>query len=110
MMPEDTFKSEQVLAYNDELVNLFVEFTTAWAKHMVESGRSEEAIALIEKILQINLLEENLTTLLYSLHTQSNNLLKARSVLDRYKKALQRAEYTREEIEEILEEIRSGRR
>ncbi len=110
MMPEDTFKSEQVLAYNDELVNLFVEFTTAWAKHMIESGRPEEAIGLIEKILQINLLEENLTTLLYTLHTQNNNLLKARSVLDRYKKALQRAEYTRDEIEKILEEIRSGRK
>jgi len=109
MMPEDTFKSEQVLVYNDELVNLFVEFTTAWAQHMVDSGRSDEAIGLIEKILQINLLEENLTTLLYNLHTQNNNLLKARSVLDRYKKALQRADYSKEEIEEILENlIRSG--
>ena len=42
-------------------------------------------------------LEEKLTVLLYKLHSQNNNHLKAREILERYRKALLKADYTKEE-------------
>jgi len=105
VMPEDIFKSEQVLSYSDQLTHLLVEFSTVWAVNMTQTGRSEEAISLIEHILLINLLEENLTTLLYKLYNRNNNPLKARTTLERYRTALTKAEYTEEEISEFLDEI-----
>lgn len=109
MLPEDTFKSEQVLAYNDQLIHLLVEFTTLWATNMANTGRSEEAAVRVEHILQINLLEEDLTRLLYHLYYRSNNPLKARDTLERYRKALIKEEYTEEEIIEFLDQIIASR-
>jgi len=105
VMPEDTFKSEQVLVYNDQLIHMLIEFTTAWATNMTKSGRPEEAITLIEKVLKLNPLEENLTHLLYRLYSQNNNPLKARDTLEHYRNSLIKAEYTKEEITEFLDEI-----
>ncbi len=105
VLPEDTFKSEQVLAFNDQLIHILVEFTNTWAMNMASTGRSEEAIQLVEGILQINFLEEDLTQLLYQLYNQNNNPLKARDTLERYRKALIKAEYTEEEIKEFLRQI-----
>jgi LuxR family maltose regulon positive regulatory protein len=104
-LPEDTFKSEQSLAYNDRLTHIFAEFTTVWATNMAKTGRLEEAATLVEQILYINPLEEDLTQLLYRLYNQNNNPLKARDTLDRYRKALIKAEYTEEEITEFIDEI-----
>jgi len=107
ILPEDTFKSEQAFSYNDRLVQVLVECTTAWATNMANTGRSEEAAALVERILQINLLEEDLTQLLYRLYIQNNNPLKARDTLECYRKSLAKADYTEEEITEFLDEIRT---
>lgn len=108
ILPEDTFKSEQAFAYNDQLVQILVECTTTWATNMANTGRTEEATALVEQILQINLIEEDLTQLLYQLYIQNNNPLKARDTLERYRKSLAKADYTKEEITEFLDEIRTG--
>ncbi len=104
-LPEDTFKSEQSLAYNDRLTHIFAEFTTIWATNMAKTGRLEEAATLVEQILYINPLEEDLTQLLYQLYNQNNNPLKARDTLERYRKSLKKAEYTEEEIAEFINEI-----
>ncbi len=37
-MPEDTFRSEQVLTFNDILANLMVETASTWAKNLAEAG------------------------------------------------------------------------
>ncbi|MFV0436959.1 MAG: BTAD domain-containing putative transcriptional regulator [Desulfopila sp.] len=104
-LPEDTFKSEKVLSYNDQLVSLFIRFTTAWALHMVEIGRTTEAINLIEKTLQVSKLEEQLVTLLYALYLNSNNPIKARHTLERYRQALARIDYSPEDIESFLKNV-----
>ncbi len=62
-MPEDTFRSEQVLTFNDILANLMVEIGSTWAKNLADAGRLEEAITILERILLINYLEEELTIL-----------------------------------------------
>lgn len=107
MMPEDTFKSEQVLVYNDQLINVFIEFCTVWTTNLAETGRYEEATLLIEQILQINLLDEKLTTLLYLLYQKNNTPLKANNTLKRYQDALVKAEYGEEEIRQYIDDIKN---
>lgn len=104
-MPDDTFQSEQVLAFNDSLTHHLVTIGLTWANKLAESKRFEEATAIIERILQINYLEENLTILLYKLHCLNNNPLKSREILERYKKALLKADYSDEEVADYIEEI-----
>jgi DNA-binding SARP family transcriptional activator len=108
VLPEETFRSEQVLSYNDQLIRILVEFTTIWATNMEESGQTEEAISLIGHILQINFLEEELIRLLYRLYNRNNNPLKACETLQNYKKALIKAGYTKEETTEFIDEITAG--
>ncbi len=104
-MPEDTFRSDQVLVFNDILANLMVEIGAAWAKLLAATGKLEEAMSVLEQILYINYLEEELTRLLYKFYCQNNNHLKARDVLERYKKALGKAGYSHEETTSYIEEI-----
>jgi LuxR family maltose regulon positive regulatory protein len=104
-MPEDTFRSEQVATFNDMLANLMVEIGSTWSKKLAEAGKLEEAITVLEKILSINSLEEELTVLLYKFHCQNNNHLKAREILERYRRALLKADYTKEEVTLFIDEI-----
>ncbi|MGB3213015.1 MAG: BTAD domain-containing putative transcriptional regulator [Desulforhopalus sp.] len=105
VMPEDIFRSEQVLSFNDTLASLMVDLGSIWAKNLAEAGRLEEAIAILDRILVINYLEEKLTILLYQFHCQNNNHLKAREILERYRKALLKADYTNEEARSFIDEL-----
>jgi len=104
-LPEDTFKSEQVLGYNDQLISTLIGFTTTWASHMATTGCTAEAIGLIEQVLRMSRLEEKLVTLLYALYVTSNSPIKARETLDRYRLALTRVDYSQEEIESFLRDV-----
>lgn len=104
-MPEDTFHSEQVLTFNDVLAGLMTEIGSTWAKNLAEAGRLDEAITVLERILLINYLEEELTILLYKFYCRNNNHLKAREILDRYHKALLKADYTPDEATSFIDEI-----
>lgn len=104
-LPEDTFRSEQVLGFNDVLANVLVEMGNAWAENLATTGRYEEAISIIEIILGINYQEESLTHRLYKLYLASQNPLKAKSTIDRYQKSLINAEYSEEEARAFVDEI-----
>ncbi len=104
-LPEEIFKSEQVLTFNDQLINSLIKLTTTWSNHMAETNRTEEAIDLIEKVLRMNTLEEQLVTLLYALHLKNNSPIKAKQTLNRYRNALLKVEYSPEEIETFLRDV-----
>ncbi len=104
-MPEDTFRSEQVLTFNDALAGLLTETGSIWAKNLAEAGRLDEAIAVLERILLLNYLEETLTILLYSFYCRNNNHLKAREILERYRKALLKAEYSEQQAASFIDQI-----
>ena len=104
-MPEDTFHSEQILAFNDRLSHLLIEIGLTWANNLMQSGSYKEAISILERILQIDSLEESLTILLYKLHLLNNNYLKARELLERYRKALIKALYTETEADSFIDKI-----
>ena len=104
-MPEDTFYSEHILTFNDRLTGLLVEIGSTWANNLMQSGSFKEAISILERILQIDSLEEGLTVLLYKLHFLNNNYLKARELLERYRKALIKAMYSEEEADSFIDKI-----
>jgi DNA-binding SARP family transcriptional activator len=105
VLPEEAFQSEQVYNFNDVLSDLLVEVAKSWCQILMESGRNEEAILLLERVLQINYLEEELTLLLYRCHIINGNPLKAREINDRYRKALLRSGYSLAETEDFLEQL-----
>lgn len=104
-LPEDAFKSEQVLEFNDMLVNLLIDVCISWSTNLAGSGRLDEAISILERALTINYLDERPTSLLYMYLVKIGNPLRARDVLDRYRKALLKADYSGQEAEEFIGEI-----
>lgn len=104
-MPEDTFQSQQVLDFNDMLSNLLLEMCIAWSKNLIDSGRFEEAITILERALAINFLEEQLTSQLYNTLLKTGKILRARTSLERYRKALIKAEYSEKEAAEFVAAI-----
>lgn len=104
-MPEDTFRSEQILNYNDMLMNMLVEIGSTWSKDVAKNGHYEDAITILEKVLKVNFLEERLTILLYQFHLQNHNPLKARETLNRYRSALLKADYSDQEADSYIKEI-----
>ncbi len=104
-LPEDIFRSEQVLSFNDMLLDQLVEMAIVWAKSRASAGKPEEAISIVEQVLQINYLEENLTILLYRFHIHNNNPLQANETLEQYRTALVKANYTEQEISSFIDEI-----
>lgn len=110
-MPEDIFQSEQALEFSDEISNLLVSIATTWADNLSNTAFADEVIQFLEKVLQTNPLEEDLTTLLHRFHLQHNNPLKAHETLTRYTQELLKADYTIEEATEFTNAIRQrGRR
>jgi len=104
-LPEDVFQSEQVLSFNDTLTRLLSEIAKVWSTNLIESGRQEEAIEVLERILKINYLDEELTSLLYQCYVQNGASVRGKEVLERYRKALLKAEYTESEAAEIIAEM-----
>ena len=104
-MPEDIFLSEQALEFNDEITNLLVNIATAWADNLSNTAFTDEVIQFLEKVLQTNPLEEELTSLLYKFHLQQNCPLKARETITRYKQALLKADYTLHEASDFTAAI-----
>jgi len=105
-MPEDIFQSEQALEFSDEISNLLVSIATTWADNISNTAFADEVIQFLEKVLQTNPLEEDLTSLLHKFHIQQNNPLKAHETLTRYTQELIKADYTIEEASAFTTAIR----
>ncbi len=105
-MPEDIFQSQQALDFSDEISNLLISIATTWADNLSSTAFTDEVIQFLEKVLQTNPLEEDLTSLLHKFHIQQNNPLKARETVAKYTQALLKADYTREEASEFSNAIR----
>ncbi|MCP3892941.1 MAG: hypothetical protein GY702_29305 [Desulfobulbaceae bacterium] len=104
-VPEDAFQSEQVLDFNDMLTSLLVEVGITWSDNLADSGRIEEAISILERVLQINYLEAQLTSRLYHYLIRASNPLRAKEVIERYRKALRKADYSAQDASDYIDEI-----
>ena len=106
-MPEDIFQSEQALEFNDEVSNLLINIAKTWADNLENTAFTDEVIQFLEKVLHTNPLEEELTSLLYKFYLLQTSPLKAREILQRYKQALLKAEYTETEASNFVAAITS---
>ena len=104
-LPADTFTNEFTASWENILLETFAEVSLTWGTHLAAIGRMEEAIQVIENVLHSNGLEERAVVLLCKLYKQNNMPLKVRKTLERYRSALEKIDYAREEIEEILSGI-----
>jgi LuxR family transcriptional regulator, maltose regulon positive regulatory protein len=104
-LPTDTFTNEYASSWEITLLDMFTTISMTWGTHLAATGQIDEAIQVVENILLSNGLEENAVVLLCNLYTRNNMPLKIRKTLERYKKALELIDYTKEEIEKIITEI-----
>jgi len=91
------------LGYSENIWTLAT--ATTWADNLSSTAFTDEVIQFLEKVLQTNPLEEDLTSLLHKFHIQQNNPLKAHETLTRYTQELLKADYTIEEASEFTTAI-----
>ncbi len=107
-LPSNIFTSDPVFSYENNLLSHFSNISIRWAGILAQTDQLDEAILVIENLLQTNGLDENGILLLCRLHNQANQPLKVRATLKRYAQALKQIEYDDDEIEEILSDIRTS--
>ncbi len=104
-LPTNIFTSDPVYSYENNLVHNYSVISIKWGEILAQIGQLDEAISVIEKLLQTNGLDENGILLLCRLYGRANQPLKIRATLERYKHALRQIEYSNEEAEEIISGI-----
>ncbi|SDO91622.1 BTAD domain-containing putative transcriptional regulator [Desulforhopalus singaporensis] len=104
-LPEDTFQSEHALAFNDMLTDTLNEAMSVWAENLEKNDRIARAIEILERVHRINCLDERLTSILYRLYLEHNSPLRAKNLLEKYRGALIRAQYEKDEIEIFIKNL-----
>lgn len=102
------FYAEDALQYTDEVMTTLRKVSLTWAKTLNRFNRIDEAIALLEKTGRIIVSEEEIVSFQYHLYMKKKNPLKARSLLDNYKRELLRMDYTKDQAEQLKREISRG--
>lgn len=103
-LPSNIFINEHTSSLEIVLLNTFTEICLTWATNLSKTNRTNEAIQIIEKLLQSNALEENAVIMLCNFYIRNSMPLKVKKVIGRYKDALVEIDYTEEQIEEIIAE------
>ena len=91
--------------YRYENTQLFINASMNWAKNLIEMNQYDEAIAVLEKALRFDRFHDGLITLLYKIHVDNNHPLKAVRLLKQYEVQLKKDDYTKAEIDVIIEAI-----
>ena len=79
-----------------------------WAVNLAETGCTEKAIKVLSFVLQHIKMEDRLITLLYRLYIRNGNMLKAKTLLKKYRSDLARLGYSDEQIDDLLFNIVSS--
>jgi two-component SAPR family response regulator len=104
-LPSDTFRNDSIYAIEDSLLTTYEKMSLSWAEILADAERYNEAIPILTGMLQVNGLSEKGVLLLCNFYTATNQPLKIRETLDRYKKALQAMEYHKDEIGTMIDDI-----
>ncbi len=104
-LPSDTFRNDAIYSFEDILLATFEKICLQWSKILAEAGRHQEAIPIVEKLLNTNSLSESGVILLCKLYEKNYQPLKIRDTLEKYRTALLAADYEVEEIEPMMEDI-----
>jgi ATP/maltotriose-dependent transcriptional regulator MalT/DNA-binding SARP family transcriptional activator len=104
-LPTDTFRNDLVYDFEDSLLAMFEKMSIAWAGVLADAERHNEAIPILSKLLRSNAHSEEAVLMLCRLYTATQQPLKVRASLDKYKKSLQKLDYDNDEIDAIIEEV-----
>jgi len=91
---------DDALDYSDHVTRTLRRMCLTWAKTLTRFNRIDEALALFEKVGRILHCDEELVTFQYGLYMKNRSPLKAKALLDNYRKELLAMDYTDEEAEQ----------
>ena len=97
--------ADAVRDFRDGVEGLFIDSSLRWGEILAMTGRTDEAVQVLEKAIKHGRTHDELNRRLYALHLQAENLPAARAALKGYEAALRREEFSEEEIGEILEGV-----
>lgn len=100
----DLFIGETADLY-DQLLQLLAKTGHTYGIILAESDCTEEAIEVVNKVLQINRMDDQLITLLHGLYIRSGKMLKAKETLQQYRQTLRDQDYNQEEIDDLLFQV-----
>ncbi len=107
-LPTDTFINDYTLSLENVLLDTFTEVCLNWGDYLAKTNQLNEAFQLLEKLLLSNTLEEKAVVMLCDLYVQNNMPLKVSKIIERYRSALLKIDYTEEESEKIIHNILKG--
>ena len=105
--PESDLFVGETVEFHDHLVQRLTGIGHNYAVILAESDCTDEAIEVLDRVLQANRMDDRLITLLYSLYIRSGKMLKAKETLLQYRQSLRELDYSREEIDDLLFEVAS---
>jgi LuxR family transcriptional regulator, maltose regulon positive regulatory protein len=104
-LPTDTFRNDSIYTFEDRLIATYEKMSLTWARVLADAERHHEAIPVLSKMLQNNGLSEEGILQICRLYTVTQQPLKVREALERYRKTLQKLEYDKGEIDSLIEEL-----
>ncbi len=104
-LPEDTFYSDNAITYSYAIENKLIEMTIAWGKILLKSGLIDEAIQLLENLIERFRENDFLITFLYELYRKNNDPVQANNLLKSYQKELEKNDYLEVEIEGYINNV-----
>ena len=107
-LPDETFHSDNAITYSRGVKNKLIEITLVWGNILAQSGLMDEAIELLENLIQKFREDDTLIAFLYKLYRNNNNPLKANELLKHYREELIRNDYLEDDINTYISDVING--
>jgi len=104
-LPDEIFHSDDAITYSYGVENKLTEITLVWGEILASSGLMDQAVELLEKLIEKFRQNDTLITFLFGLYRRNKNPLKANELLKRYRMELERNDYLEEEIDSCISDI-----
>ncbi|NIN35059.1 MAG: tetratricopeptide repeat protein, partial [Gammaproteobacteria bacterium] len=100
------FGSDAAIEYQDELEQLFLETSLSFARLLAETKRFQQAGKLLRDALRYDPTNDRLIKLMHRLYLAEGSPRKASQVLNNYREALHREDYSAREVDEVLQDFK----
>ena len=97
--------ADPAVAFRSEILNCYLNSTTAWCRILLDHGQTEEGIRIAEGALAFDDINHTLVKLLYTAYSRQNNPSKAAQVVKNYRQSLAGADFSPVEIDDVVESL-----
>lgn len=104
-LPSETLPIGKGDAYSRNIENKLIEITLTWVEILVSGGLVNEAIELLRKVSEKLPHVDIIMTRLYGLYYMNKNPLAAKAVLEQYAQALEKNDFSENEIQKFISDI-----